>query len=387
MAATPLEAAHRPASLTEWLRARSDAQLADLLRRRPDLALPAPADLPTLASRLSVRTSVQRAVDGLDAFVLRVLEALVLAGRPDVPVTVSDAAALLGPVGTDDLDRALDELLATTLVWGEADRLHLVSSVRESLGAYPAALGRPAALLLRQVPDVQLAPVLRTLGLPPAAQPRASAAILAVLTDPDRLAELIASVQPAERDVLDRLAAGPPVGVVRPVRSGDDPPPAFALLMRGLLVPIDAQTVELPREVGIALRSAPVGVVEPSPPDVEVVERAPAELDRLGTIAVLDILRLVDALADAWTAQPPAQLRSGGVGVRELRRTAKDLGVDESTAALVAEIAAAAGLLNATHGLEPMYLPTDEFDDWRRRDTASRWTDLALAWLGMTRQP
>ena len=46
MAAPPLPAA---GSLTDWLRSRTDADLAELLRRRPDRALPAPADLPTLA--------------------------------------------------------------------------------------------------------------------------------------------------------------------------------------------------------------------------------------------------------------------------------------------------------------------------------------------------
>ena len=186
--------------------------------------------------------------------------------------------------------------------------------------------------------------------------------------------------------MLDRLAAGPPVGVVRPRPTGE-PSPAAALLMRGLLVPVDALTVELPREVGIALRPSPLGALEPDPPQIAVTEREPAELDRLGTTAVLDTLRLVDMLADTWTALPPAQLRSGGVGVRELRRTARDLGVDEPTVALIAEVAAAAGLLNATHGLDPVYLPTADFDTWRQHDTAARWSDLALAWFSMTRQP
>ena len=102
---------------------------------------------------------------------------------------------------------------------------------------------------------------------------------------------------------------------------------------------------------------------------------------------MLEAVRLVDALADTWTAHPPAQLRSGGVGVRDLRRTARELGVDETAVALVAEVAASAGLINSTHGLEPVYLPTAEFDGWRRHDTASRWADLAPAWLAMTRQP
>ncbi|HEY7007813.1 MAG TPA: helicase-associated domain-containing protein, partial [Jatrophihabitantaceae bacterium] len=378
-------AAHQPASLTEWLRSRSDAQLAELLRRRPDLALPAPHDLPNLASRLSVRTSVQRAVDGLDGFTLTILESLVLAAS-DGTVALDDATALLGTAEPVELQRGLDDLLALALVWGPPERLRLVNSVPEALGPYPGGLGRPAAQLLRQVADVQLAPVLREHGLPPMTQPRSGAAVAAVLADRARLDGLLAGVTPAERDVLDRLAAGPPVGIVR-VSPGAEPPPAASLVQRGLLVPIDARTVELPREVGFALRPSPLGPLDVRPPDIAVVEREPDALDRLGTTAVLETLRLFDALADLWTFAPPAQLRSGGVGVRELRRTARELGADEATTALVAEVAMAAGLLNATHGLDPVYLPTAEFDTWRRHDSASRWVDLALAWLRMTRQP
>ena len=65
-------------SLTDWLRSRSDQDLVTLLRARPDLTVPLPADMGTIAGRLGVRTSAHRAVDGLDAFTLRVLEALVL---------------------------------------------------------------------------------------------------------------------------------------------------------------------------------------------------------------------------------------------------------------------------------------------------------------------
>ena len=100
-----------------------------------------------------------------------------------------------------------------------------------------------------------------------------------------------------------------------------------------------------------------------------------------------ETLRLVDLLAETWTAQAPPVLRSGGVGVRELRRTAKALGVDEPTAALIAEIAFAAALVNSTNGNEPVFLPSSEYDVWRERDTAQRWLTLASAWLAMTRQP
>ena len=382
-------------SLTEWLRGRSDTELAALLQRRPDLALPAPADLPTLASRLGVRTSVQRAVDGLDAFLLRVLEAVTLAvgagatgaaGR-EAATSFARVVPLLGEVDPDAVADALRELIALGLVWGDPDALRLAPSVRESLGPYPGALGRPAAQLLRRVPDLRLVPMLRSLGLPPAAQPQAGDAVARVLTDPARVVELIDASSPDERDVLDRLAGGPPVGVIRQPANGADPSPALSLVERGLLIPVDAQTVELPREVGLALRASPLGPVQTAPPEIETTEREPADLDRLGTTAVLETLRLVDALAELWTATPPAQLRSGGIGVRELRRTAKALGVDETVTVLIAEVAYAAGLVNATHGFEPCYLPTAEYDTWRARGSAARWADLATTWIAMTRQP
>src|SRR5262252_6822886 len=148
-------------SLSDWLRRRTDDELAELLRRRPDLALPAPADFATLANRLGVRASVQRAIDGLDAVRLATLEALVLTGD------VADAAALLPGI---NVAVVLDELRTTGLVWGEQ---HLADAV----GPYPAGLGRPADRLLAAVSDVTLAPVLRALGLPPAGQPSSGAAV------------------------------------------------------------------------------------------------------------------------------------------------------------------------------------------------------------------
>lgn len=354
---------HPPATLTDWLRSRQDAELAALLRRRPDLALPAPADLPALAGRLSVRTSVQRALDGLNELALRSLEALVLSAHGDGRTSEADAAALLGPVDAALLNRAFDDLRELALVWGTDGDVHLVTGVAEALGPYPAGLGRPAAQL----------------GADPA------------LTDPARLAELIAACDADERTVLDRLAEGPPVGTVRDTRlAGARPenlPAALRLLSRGLLAPVDTRTVELPRELGIALRERPIGPLRPEAPAIEADVRPPDELDRAGGTSVLEALRLVETLCESWAAQPAAQLRAGGVGVRELRRTARDLGVDEPTVAVLIETASAAGLINATHEIESAYLPTAEYDAWLQLDAPQRWTRLAGAWLEMTRQP
>ncbi|HZE49318.1 MAG TPA: helicase-associated domain-containing protein [Jatrophihabitantaceae bacterium] len=331
-----------------------------------------------------MRTSVQRAIDGLDAARLATLEALVLTSDS---ASVAAAAELLPGIDAED---SIDELRAVGLVWGEDDRLHLVAHLVDAIGPYPAGLGRPAAHLFAAVSDVALVPVLRTLDLPPAGQPRSGASVAAVLADPTQLQDLLDARDPAERDVLSRLAEGPPVGVVRdallPAALDDGTTPPHRLIAHGLLVPIDMQTVELPREVGLALRGgAPFAAVPPLPPAIRL--NPGTSLDRLGTTAVLDTVRQVDALGELWSATPPAVLRAGGLGVRDLRRTARALDVDEAVAALLVEAAAAAGLVAATHGIEPVFLPTSEFDTWRRRETAQRWVPLATAWLGMTRQP
>jgi hypothetical protein len=367
-------------SLAGWLRARSDRQLEQLLRLRPDLTLPAPPDIATLGGRLAVRTSTQRAVDGLDAPTLAVLERLVLAADADGTVPDANVPA-----------EALAALHDLGLVWGDGVRLHLVATVREAVGPYPAGLGRPAAELLRIVPDLLLTPVLRHLGIPHVLQPAAGQQIARQLADPDRVAALVADVSAAEREVLDRLTAGPPVGTVRNTRlaatGGPELTPAHLLINRGLLVAIDTQRVELPREVGLLLRAAAPPADPVQPPPLTITQREPDDLDRLGTSAVLETLRRVEVIAESWAAQAPAVLRAGGLGVRDLKRTAKEIGVDDAAAAVLVETATAAGLLNSSNEIPPSYLPTPEYDAWRERDTARRWSGLASAWLAMSRQP
>ena len=375
-------------TLAQWLRARSDEQLAQLLRRRPDLGLPAPADLATLASRIAVRTSVQRAVDSLDSWRLRVLEGLILSATADEPPSLPATIELLGGA---DLRSTLADLTELALIWGAADQPRLVPSVLDAVGPYPAGLGRPAAVLLRASSGLTLAAVLRGLGLPAASQPRSGHLIAQVLGSPAQVGDLLATGDGEELAVLQRLSAGPPVGIVRDAQLGLGASSHSApkrLILRGLLVPIDAQTVELPREVGLALRGpAPLGPLARTPPEIPVDARAPEVADRNGTTAVLELLRLVQTLAQEWTRQPPVVLRTGGVGVRELRRSTRVLAVAEPTAALVIEIAAAAGLIASTNGIDPTFLPTPDYDAWCTRDPAQRWTALVTAWLAMTRQP
>jgi len=374
-------------TLTEWLRGWTDAQLVALLRRRPDLALPAPVDLATLAGRASVRTSISRALDGLDAFTLRTLEVVVCAG-PDA--TLDAVRAWFAPELAADVTAALDRLADWALVWGGPDRLHPVGTVREVLGPYPAGLGRRAADLYAAVNDIALAGLLRRLGLPPATQPQSgSSAATAIVA---ALPQLLADCSAAERDILERLAGGPPIGALRNALAGrqlaiEPDNPARGLVERGLLVPIDSATVELPREVGLALRAQPAGEVLPRPPVIEVLDRGGAVIDGGGCTQVLEAVRLVEVLLTEMAAEPPGLLRAGGLGVRELRRLSRVMDVAEPVTALLLEVAFEAGLLSHSTTADPVYLPTTEFDAWLRRGTAERWVQLASGWLSMTRLP
>jgi hypothetical protein len=112
----------------------------------------------------------------------------------------------------------------------------------------------------------------------------------------------------------------------------------------------------------------------------------------------MEAVRHTEALLAALDAEPAPVLRSGGVGVRELRRLAKSAGLDEALAGLLLEVASAAGLAGELEVTVPsiaigratvdrQILPTPRYDAWRVASIARRWTDLAAAWLTMTRQP
>lgn len=384
-----------PATLLTWLRERSDEQLVTLLQLRPDLALPAPGDLSTLAARIGVRMSVQRAVDALDAFTLRVLEALTIAEAPRTPARI---AALLGRSAdsADDasdpaVDEALERITALALAWHDGQGLRRLATVVEVLGAYPGGIGRPAADLLRAVPESALRSIMRAGGLDDTAG--SPAEVLAQrLRDPDWVASALARLSEDERRLLERLDDGPPAGQLRgafvAAEPGGDDSPGRSLVATGLLVPIDAGTVEMPREVGLALRGGlPWGTVSAEPPQICAADPGGRDVEATAATEVLTALRLTDELALAWSASPPTSLRAGGIGVRDLRRTAKQLDVTDAVAALLIETAAAAGLIAPSSAMAPAWLPTEAYDDWAAMDAPRQWVTIAEAYLEMGRRP
>ncbi|MFG2099473.1 helicase-associated domain-containing protein [Micromonospora echinaurantiaca] len=386
-------------SLADHLRSLPDESLAALLQLRPDLVVPVPADVSALAIRAQSRVSVARALDGLDQFTLQILDAARLTRDPAGGTTSTEAMLAMATAGPHPpaptaVRAAVNRLRALFLLYGPESGLQVVGGIDE-ISPYPAGLGRPAAEL----------------------DPRTAA----LCADPAKLRRTLLAAPPSARAILDRLAAGPPVGSVPPgalqappVGAEDALPPDPTnggaptgspvrwLVDHRLLVRISGGaggtgTVELPREIGLLLRrdTGPLGPLRTSPPPVTAAPREPKAADSAGAGQTMEVVRLTEALLENLAAEPVPVLRSGGLGVRELRRLARVGGVDEPTAALLLEVAYAAGLLGeldlpgattARYGADQQVLPTAGYEVWRASSLAQRWEQLARAWLTMTRQ-
>jgi hypothetical protein len=356
--------------IVDHIRAMPDEVLGGLLQRRPDVVVPVPANTSVLASRLQSRVSVARALDRLDQFCLEVLDGLRLArdssGAARVDVLLAWAAE--SGVAAGRVQAAIDTLRELVLIYGDETRVRLVGAIDELTSLYPADLGRPAAELDHDAADL--------------------------VADPAGLRRALLSAPPEARAVLDRLAAGPPVGSVQPAvlrsRPGEMDSPVRWLVERHLLVPIAADMVELPREVGILLRrdTGPLGGLHPDPPEIEA--GVPPGVDSAGAGQALEAVRHVEALLQALADDPAPVLRTTGLGIRDLRRYAKATGLTEVVTVVLLEVAYAAGLVSHTERyIDPqqLWLPTPAYDQWRRASLPHRWALLARTWLTMTRAP
>ncbi|KAJ8140681.1 hypothetical protein OY671_006132, partial [Metschnikowia pulcherrima] len=346
----------RAPTYSESSRQRDDAASVASLAGRPDLATPSPSTSLSLAARAMNRTSLERALAGLDESTSHVLESVLVLDSVGTPAT---AAAVARATGVDraSVTAALARLDELALVWSPGTRsagFRPAPGTTEVLGPHPAGSG----------------PVLGDARDAPA--PSA--------VSPD-------DAPPGARAILDALAWGPPVGVAP--RSDASARRATAWSVdRGYLRATDERHVVSPREVGLASRGGRTHRdVRTTPPVPDVRELPAATVEAESASAGSEAVRLVARLVTHWTEHPPGVSRAGGLGVRDSRRAALALEVDDATAAAVVEVAAAAGLVADDGDDPPTFAPTPTAEDWLDDDSGDRWAALARGWWRSRRTP
>ncbi len=346
--------------LGSWLAELPDDRLIRLLELRPDLAQPPPGSIAALAARAQARQSLKAATDELDFLRLAVIDALLVLQADTAPVPVAKLLTLIGDRAPEaDVLDALEDLKDRALVWGDVD----VRVTSDAGGGLPWYVGQVT---------------LEDAG-----------------HSAEQIAELIDGLDDPQRELLDRLLEGSPLGRTRDAAPGapaDRPVPQ--LIAIGLLRRVDADTVILPRHVGQVMRGEQPGPVRLAAPDPVVSTTTAADADAVAAGAILDLLRELDVLLETLSAAPISELRSGGLGVREVRRLAKITGVDETRLGLILELAAAAGLIASgipdpppPVGDPPYWAPTVAADRFSETTTAERWHLLAITWLDLAARP
>jgi hypothetical protein len=388
----------RSAGLGTWLATRSTAELEAILRARPDvLRHPAPTDLAMLADRLSAQASVNRALLELSRPALQVAEALLALGGS---ASRQELCALLGSTDAPDaVDAAIAELTGMALAWTLQGRVRQVGGWG-AINPDPLGLGRPARKLYGRLTPEQLDRVGAHHGVHGLGQAGIDT-VVAVLTDPDAVQERLSRADTQVAEVVRQLAwHGPRRSGVQFPEPGEPHHVGHQIALQGWAVPTEWGIAEMPREVALAVRGpgyhAPFDAHPPCPATAPV---DPGQLRATGEHAALAALDSVRSLVALLGHSPLATVQGGGVGVRELRRAAKELGSEVTAVRLGLETAAAAGLVvlarEGTHttsrrGFQPpvgVALPTEAVDEWLAAEPADAYARLLLAWWGLPMVP
>ena len=319
------------------LRTRSDEELAELFKLRPDLINPIPADLTTLASRATSAPSLIRAIEGLNLWQLQVLEA---ASLFEVSFTANEIVELT----TKQATTVVEQLVTLGLLYKDGKKFRIPRAVRDILGEYIAGLGPSVAQeinfdSLKKAPNGAL-------------------------------------------ELLERLMWGPPRGEVGDIHKKGGV--IEWLLKNRFLIPVDSKTVLLPREVAIHLRGGKLHKEYlTSEPKLEGKSVTQTESDRAAIASIATLLRLVSELLNFWAEETPTALQSGGLGVRDLKTASEHLGVEENFTAFIAELAYQLGILSIE--VDGRILPNSNFDIFQTKNFEEQWRELVSSWQISTR--
>ncbi|WP_084962411.1 helicase-associated domain-containing protein [Thermoactinospora rubra] len=368
--------------LLGWLRTLDEDRLARVLTHRRDaIAPPWPRRLDTLAQRLGNGLAVMAALRNLPLPCLELAQVCLVLGTPTAREVAAFVDADAGEVA-EWLERLQDHALA----WPDAEgRIHLAEAVARWWTA-PLGLGEPLSHYLNSwsISDDALRALARRLGLPPHGnKPRTIARVCEVLTT--RLDELLERAPEGAGRLLEEFAWDGPLREVDGDRFVTPGTPEKWAADHGLLYRPKWHLAEMPREVALGVRGPDYHPpFTPHAPEIAAMPVDPEEVDHLMTLAAPHLVERCAALLDNAAKAPVPLLKTGGVGVREVRRLAKETGCDEDETRLLLEICAVARLLAWDEKSGGM-APTERFDRWRLDEGASRLRVLLAAWWRMER--
>ncbi|MFJ2217870.1 helicase-associated domain-containing protein [Streptomyces sp. NPDC101062] len=404
--------------LCDHLRALGPRGLAQLLAERRDAVTePRPRTLSEIAERLLRPGSVQRAAAQLLSLpCVEVAEAL--AALP-TPCPRPLLAFMLGvplesgkPAGDGGaaLEQALGRLSALGLVWardaapGEPDSLIMTEALRELWTGPLGLCNRLASFetVVENLHEEVLAAASEALGLTAeGSESEQRALLLAHHRDGQRMRDLVAQAPDPAQKLLMHLCRHNSATNLRLSNSSADQEgqdwAAERVLLSSRERPVSTgsfrsfglfweQNLQLPAEVLIALRGPePAAPFHPRPPQIPLVAVTGEQLAEAASAAAATFLAQAATVLLACVQQPPALLKDGGIGTRELTRITKACGCTPTTVRLILECAHAAGLL--AHDGHQRILATTAYDTWTARSPTGQYAQLALAWGAMRFTP
>ncbi|WP_245641085.1 helicase C-terminal domain-containing protein [Streptomyces megasporus] len=378
-------------TLASWLHALDATRLKQILVARADAVCPPePRSVGELADRLQRPGSVALVLPRLALPHLQVAEALAALG----PVSRDALAGLLGAVDGErgrGLDAALEALADRALVWPDGEGLLRMAAPLREVWDTPLGLDAPLTDLLSHVTSEELRRMLGTLGIKaPSTRQQRMAALVDHHGDPERVADVVAQAPAAARKLLERRARTAPERPESIVFGGlgeNSEPGARWALERGLLIQDRHRygPARMPAEVALALRGADWRApFEPTPPVTASVPATPADVAGEAAAAAMAFATRATSVLAVSAAAPPARLKAGGIGARELSRVGKAARCDDVVVRVVLETAYAAGLL-ARDG--DRVAVTEAYDAWTEREPAEQAAVLLRAWWKLPLTP
>ncbi|MFC7532210.1 helicase-associated domain-containing protein [Actinoplanes sp. GCM10030250] len=372
------------AGLAAHLRTLTEHEIAGLVATRRDATFePVPATVEQLAERLLRPSSMAGACALLNLPQLQVGEAAAALGDG---CTAGRLAVLLG-VPEDDLGfvAALRRLAALALVWPRADGI--AAAHLGEMWSHPLDLGHRAADLLVTRNVTELRRLAKLYGITSAGLSSGEliTALAGWLARPENVRGLVAAAPTSIRDQLQSLAWDSDTSFGRPgVMFGSAGMVLPWAVDRGLLIRSNWSMNEMPREVALALRDGSGASFQVQPPVMALSPIEAAVQERESAAAATETLAAIAAVVEAVGAGPVPLLKTGGLGVRELRRIAKVSGQDEDRTRLTIELLTASGLIEAS---EAGLTPATEYDAFAASDPADQFLEVVEDWLIMPASP